>query len=367
MNVEASLYTPAGKPRARSYGIPFQGQPGRLNSICDVAGVAVGYCTLIAGSDVRTGVTAIVPRAHSPGSRVMAGCSVLNGNGEMSGMAWIQEAGEFEGPITLTNTHACGLARDATIKWMATHHRAAMGNWMLPVATETCDGRLNDLFGFHVREEHVFAALDAAVAGKAIEEGSVGGGTGMVCYGYKGGSGTASRVVHVGDKEYTVGVFLQSNFGKPLELLVAGVPVGQKLGQPNASPAEIGRGSVVAIVATDAPLLPHQLSRMARRAALGIGRSGSIAAHSSGDLFLAFSTANSGALASRTSSGAPETASFVPNSKLDPLFEAVIQAVDEAVLNSMYANEDMVGVGGACIRALPRDRVREIMSERSKL
>ena len=365
MNVEAWQQTPSGKPRARAFGVPFQGRPGPLNAITDVAGVRVGYSTLVAGDSVRTGVTAIIPRPADEMQRpVWAGMHVLNGNGEMSGMAWIGEVGGFAGPITLTNTHSCGLARDATIRWMSERYAAALGRWMLPVASETYDGLLNDINGFHVREEHVFAALDEAAGGR-VEEGSVGGGTGMVCFGYKGGSGTASRLVEFDGRSYTVGVFVQANFGLRRQLVVAGVPVGQMLVDEDASDdrMERERGSLVAIIATDAPLLPHQLSRLARRGGLGIGRCGSAAGHSSGDIFLALSTANGAALErGRTT---VQSTQFVPDWQLDPMFEAVIQATDEAVLNAIFGNRTMVGIGGRTVDGLPGARVRQML--RSKL
>ena len=348
--------TPAGKPRARSLGIPFDGEPGSFNAITDVDGVALGYATLIEGDDVRTGVTALLPRGFE-NQPVFAGCHSLNGNGELTGTIWVEEAGRCEGPITITNTHSCGTARDATIKWLI-RRDPSFARWALPIAGETYDGFLNDINGFHVRDEHVFAALDGAKVG-AIDEGSVGGGTGMICYGYKGGSGTASRVVDFADRRHVVGAFVQANFGRRDQLSIAGVPVGRLLNPTLATADE--RGSVIGIVATDAPLLPHQLKRLARRIGLGIGRSGAISGHGSGDIFLAFSTANLDAMSEEPSL---RTAEFVPNARLDPFFAAVIQATDEAVLNAMVANETMRGFRDHVVEALPRERVAALMQDR---
>ena len=348
--------TPAGKSRARGSGVPFDGKPGSYNAITDVAGVEVGYATLIEGSSVRTGVTAILPRGKQHiTTPVFAGCHSLNGNGELTGTIWVEEAGRCDGPITITNTHSCGTARDASIKWMLAQ-TGQLGQWALPVAGETFDGYLNDINGFHVKDEHVFAALDSASSGP-VEEGSVGGGTGMICYGYKGGSGTASRRVRFGDHEYTVGAFVQANFGRREQLTIAGVPVGRILNPTDESADE--RGSVIGVVATDAPLLPHQLKRLARRMGLGIGRSGAISGHGSGDIFLAFSTANA---AAHHDERRLAQAQFVPNSRLDRFFTAVIQSVDEAVLNAMFANETMTGFDGHVVEALPVAEVRDAMN-----
>ncbi|MBL8699616.1 MAG: P1 family peptidase [Alphaproteobacteria bacterium] len=350
------LTTPTGKRRARALGIPFQGRPGRWNAITDVPGVAVGYRTLIAGDGplvvgkgpVRTGVTAIHPRGRDgAGIPVFAGVHSLNGAGEMTGFVWIEEAGRTELPIVVTNTHSVGLARDALAKWMVANFGARMERWVLPVAAETYDGHLNDINGFHVGDADVFAALDDARGG-AIDEGSVGGGTGMICYEFKGGSGTASRVVELGGTSGHVGAFVQANFGRREQLAIAGLPVGRWLAA--GAPGLPDHGSVIAVVATDLPLLPHQLKRLARRAGLGIGRSGSIAAHGSGDIFIAFSTANSGYFAD----GADARAlSALPDGALNPVFESVIQAVDEAVLNALVANTTMVGRDGHVVEALP--------------
>ena len=363
------LTTPSGKPRARTLPIVFDGEPGPLNAITDLAGVEVGYRTLIRGQGplvvgqgpVRTGVTAIFPRGKAKANvGVFAGMFTQNGCGELTGSHWVAEVGRCEGPITLTNTHAVGTAHDASIKWM-TRRFAKNGHWSLPVAGETWDGWLNDINGFHVSEDDVFAALDAA-AGGPIDEGSVGGGTGMMTYGFKGGSGTSSRRLSVGDAGYTVGAFVQSNFGLREQLRIGGVPVGETLKDwaPDVR-GEVETGSIIILVGTDAPLLPHQLSRLARRATLGLGRSGAISGNGSGDIFLAFSTSNEAAQDEEPSLCAAE---FIPDRKLDPVFAATIQAVDEAILNSLVANETMVGVDGRVAHALPLAEVRKLL-ERS--
>ncbi len=362
------LTTPSGKPRARAIGIPFEGEPGPLNSITDVAGVEVGCRTLISGAGplvvgegpVRTGVTAILPRGRANADKgVFAAMFSLNGNGELTGSHWAREVGRCDGPITITNTHSCGTARDATIKWLV--RRFGMGDiqWALPVAGETYDGWLNDINGFHVTDEDVFAALDAARGG-SIEEGSVGGGTGMICYGFKGGSGTASRRVDFAGTAYVVGAFVQANFGLREQLTIAGVPVGRAL-KDWAPDARGGgeAGSVIAVLATDAPLLPHQLERLARRVSLGIGRAGATSGHGSGDIFLALSTANVEALDAGREALA--CATFIPDEALNPVFAATIQAIDEAVLNALVANETMVGVNDRVVHALPHDEVRRLM------
>jgi len=359
------LKTPSGKPRARALGIPFAGSPGELNSITDVAGVEVGYSTLISGhgarvvgrGPVRTGVTAILPRGRArAASSVLAGYFSLNGNGELTGCHWVEEAGRCDGPIGITNTHSCGTVRDATIKWLV-ERTGGIGQWALPVTGETFDGYLNDINGFHVRDEHVFAALDGARGG-AIEEGSVGGGTGMICYGFKGGSGTASRVVEFGGTAYRVGAFVQANFGRREQLTIAGVAVGAALKdwQPDPRPGEAG--SIIAIVGTDAPLLSHQLKRLARRIGLGVGRGGAISGHGSGDIFLAFSTANEHAL---DDGERLAHADFIPDPQLNPFFDAVIQAVDEAAIDSMVANDTMQGCDDHVVHALPHDAVRRLL------
>jgi len=347
-------HTPSGKIRARGAGIPFQGTPGENNSITDVRGVQVGYATLIEGDSIRTGVTAIFPRPTDQiSASVFSGYHSLNGNGELTGTIWMEEAGRCDGPITITNTHSCGIARDSSIKWMI-ENVDGLGPWALPVAGETYDGVLNDINGFHVREEHVFTALNNAHGGP-IEEGSVGGGTGMICYEFKGGSGTASRVVESAGISVNVGAFVQANFGRRDLLTIAGVPVGRLLGGGTGGD---DLGSIIGVIATDAPLLPHQLKRLARRVGLGLARSGAICGHSSGDIFMAFSTANETACHSEKKLA---SAQFIPDSQLDRIFEAVIQSTDEAILNALFANDTMEGFKGSHIEALPHDAVIEIM------
>jgi len=361
------LTTPSGRLRARAIGIAFAGEPGPLNAITDVAGVEVGYRTLIRGSGklevgvgpVRTGVTAILPRGRAGAVEgVFAAMFSLNGNGELTGSHWAREVGRCDGPITITNTHSCGLARDATIKWLVKRF-GGVAQWSLPVAGETFDGFLNDINGFHVRDADVFAALDDATGG-AIEEGSVGGGTGMICYGFKGGSGTASRRVAIAGGDYTLGAFVQANFGLREQLTIAGVAVGKALKdwRPDPRGGEES-GSVIAILATDAPLLPHQLERFARRISLGVGRGGAISGHGSGDIFLAFSTANRESLAADGAS--LSRVDFIPDPALNPFFAAAIESIDEAVINALVANQTMIGADDRVVHALPHDEVRRVM------
>ena len=361
--------TPSGKPRARALGLGFGGTPGPWNAITDVPGVEVGYVTLIEGTDVRTGVTAVHPRGKARSwDPVAAGFHSQNGNGEMTGVSWIEESGTFCGPIALTNTHAVGVAHAGIVAWTMRHDELAEA-WLLPVAAETWDGYLNDINGHHVNEDTVVEALDAA-AGGPIEEGSVGGGTGMNCYQFKGGSGSASRLVEHAGTTYTVGVFLQANFGARSELVLGGLPLGAALADDNPmaerSPAPPGAGSVIALVATDAPLFPHQCKALARRVTLGVARTGTSGSHFSGDLFLAFSTANAGSFTPELSTAAPGgdygSLSFVPWQHLDAFFEAVVQGVEESVANALVANEDMVGRQGHRTPALPRDRVAELVA-----
>ena len=356
------LATPAGKTRARALGIPFNGTPGKNNAITDVAGVEVGYCTLIAGEGklevgkgpVRTGVTAIIPRGRAnAGGAVWAGQTALNGNGELSGSWWVEEVGHCDGPITITNTHSCGVARDATIEWLY-QNTAKYGDgpsWGLPVAGETYDGWLNDINGFHVKKEHVFEAISGARSGP-LEEGSVGGGTGMMLYGHKGGSGTASRVIDYEGRTITLGAFVQANFGLRSQLTIAGIPMAQHL--PGSDPYNSDTGSIIAVVGTDAPLVSHQLKRLARRISLGVGRGGSISGHGSGDIFMAFTTANEKALASHDAIVPLE---IMPDHRMDPLFEAVIQAVDEAIMNVLAVSEPMTGIDGHHAEGLDRERL----------
>jgi D-aminopeptidase len=358
--------TPAGKPRARALGLPLRGTPGPANAITDVPGVEVGYATLVEGDDVRTGVTAILPRGRAgAGSRCAAGFHSLNGNGEMTGIAWIEESGTTSGPIAITNTHAVGVAHAGIVRWMIEHEPQAAEAWLLPVAAETWDGYLNDINGGHVTEEHVVGAIGGAAAGP-VEEGSIGGGTGMCCYQFKGGTGTSSRVVeHEGDA-YTIGVLVQANFGRRDELTICGVELGDALAADNPMhehrQAPPGAGSVIVIVATDAPLFPGQCKALARRVTLGLARTGTSGSHFSGDLFLALSTANADAFARDAAYGSLR---FVPWERLDPFFRAVVEATEEAVLNALVANEEMVGFRGRRVPALPRDRVVELTARRS--
>ena len=365
------LATPAGKPRARALGIPFKGMPGKNNAITDIPGVEVGYATLIEGDGdlvvgqgpVRTGVTAIIPRGREKATYpVWSGQFSLNGNGEMTGSWWIDEAGHCDGPLTITNTHSCGVARDATIEWL--HHNAdSYGDgpsWGLPVAGETYDGFLNDINGFHIKREHVFAAIEDATSGP-IEEGSVGGGTGMMLYGVKGGSGTASRTVDHDGTDYTVGAFVQANFGLRKDLMIAGLPMIDHLPGPDPYDADVG--SIIAIIGTDAPLLSHQCKRLARRISLGVGRGGSYSGHGSGDIFLAFTTAGSDTL---MAGGSYLELSCIPDHKLDPFFEAVVQAVDEAIMNVLAVSQPMTGINGNQADALDRDRLIDVLKAHNR-
>jgi L-aminopeptidase/D-esterase-like protein len=368
--------------RARELGLVSGGRPGEHNAITDVPGVEVGCTTLIEDrgqTRIRTGVTAILPRGRTDAAApVAAGVHSLNGNGEMTGSVWIAESGSMSTPVLITNTHSVGAAHEGAIRWMLDHVPGAGDQWILPVVAETWDGMLNDINGLHVRPEHAVAALDAARPGR-VAEGAVGGGTGMMCYEFKGGSGTASRRVPLGDAEYTVGVFLQANFGSMDELVVRGVHVGpaikaelaaaapaaERLAPAAERPAPPGAGSVIVVVATDAPLLPGQCTAMARRVSLGLARTGTAGSHFSGDIFLAFSTANSGALASRFSleSDAPvvlDELRTIPWGRMDALYTAVVEATEEAVLNVLVAAETMVG-HRVTAPGLPVDRVRELI------
>lgn len=376
------------KPRARELGLPFEGTPGKHNAITDVAGVEVGQTTLISGSGrlvvgkgpVRTGVTAVLPRGKKSFDPVFAAWFPMNGNGEMTGTTWIRESGFLEGPILITNTHSVGVVRDATIDWEIKNGRKFLFTY--PIVAETYDGVLNDINGFHVKPQHVFAALDGAQGGR-VAEGNVGGGTGMLCNGFKGGIGTSSRVLTSEFGGYTVGVLVQCNYGGRRGLRIAGVPVGQEFPKPmvcaagkEAPSQEFLRdmprceqtgafierphpelGSIIIVVATDAPLLPHQLDRLVKRAALGLGREGSIASNFSGDIFVAFSTANAGAAAEKGT----VALTMLPNDRLDPLFAATVQATEEAVTNAMLAAETMTGADDVRAYAIPHEQLREIM------
>ena len=374
------LATPTGKPRARAVGLKFRGSPGRHNAITDVPGVEVGYQTLIEGDSVRTGVTAIHPRGkHNPGDPLAAGYFSLNGNGEMTGVTWIEESGTMQGPVVITNTYAVGIAHAGIIAWMNQSHPELTDVWLLPVAAETWDGYLNDIHGHHVNEEHVIAALGAATSDQP-DEGSVGGGTGMNCYQFKGGNGTASRLVEYAGTTYTVGVFLQANFGRRDELTLNGIYLGEEFsdynpmgGKPGGTPQQPppGAGSVIAVVATDAPLFPTQCKAMARRVSLGLARTGTSGSHFSGDIFLALSTANPGGF----SNGDPmngdaegfDSLTFVPWGKINPFYEAVVQATEESVANALIANDDMTGRDGHRSPALPRHRLAEILDATRRL
>lgn len=354
------------KSRARALGIPLEGTPGTYNAITDVAGVEVGYTTRIEGDAIRTGVTVIHPRGRSNHDPVFAGWFPLNGNGELTGAAWIEEGGFLEGPIGLTNSHSVGVVRDTIIDWQI-QHDAIFQRWSLPVVAETADGWLNDMNGFHIQPEHVFHALDSARGGP-LAEGSVGGGTGMLGYEFKAGTGTASQKLPAKFGGYTLGALAQVNFGRRYQLTVAGVPVGQHI--PEGAPFSKGQhplqemGSLIVIFATDAPLLPYQLKRIARRGALGMARTGGLAGNGSGDLFLAFSTANPGA--ARPQGGVAQIQALA-NDWIDPLFNAAAYAAEEAILNAMLAAETMTGRDGLTVPALPHDRLVEVMQKYNRL
>jgi D-aminopeptidase len=362
------LSTPSGKRRARALGIPLSGTPGKWNSITDVPGVEVGYVTRIEGDSVRTGVSAIHPRGRSgPGDPCAAGTFSFNGNGEMTGVSWIAESGTMSGPVCITNTHAVGVAHAGIVAWVHEHHPDLTDVWLLPVAAETFDGYLNDINGHHVDEAHVITALATAESGP-IEEGSVGGGTGMNCYAFKGGNGTASRLVEHRGVTHTVGVFVQANFGRRNELTIAGRHIGPDLSADDPVGIHFaGEGSIIAVVVTDAPLLPDQCRALARRVTIGIGRTGTHGSHSSGDIFLAVSTANPDGFAdAKHADGSRDpycSIDFVPWGAINPFFDAVVQATEEAVLNALVANEVMVGRNGHRSPALPHDFVRELFAQ----
>ena len=356
-------------PRARDLGIPFEGTPGPLNSITDVKGVEVGYQTLIRGEGklqigvgpVRTGVTAIFPRGKSAVDPVFAGWFTENGNGEMTGTTWVEESGFLYGPVMITNTHSVGVVRDTVIDWELKHGTPIPLEdwWSLPVVAETWDGELNDINGFHVKPEDAVAAMQDAHSGP-IAEGNVGGGTGMICFEFKGGTGTSSRKLPDTFGGYTVGVLVQCNFGARHLLRIAGAPVGYEIPLDTHRPDV---GSIIVVVATDAPLLPHQLKRIARRVTLGLGRLGSISGNGSGDIFIAFSTANANAgLAPRSAN-----VQMLANDQMDSLFEATVQATEEAVVNAMIAAKTMTGINGHTVEALPHDRLREVLKKYNRL
>jgi len=356
--------------RARDLGVPFVGTPGNLNAITDVTGVEVGHTTLISGEGelkigegpVRTGVTAILPRGKTY-SKVFSGWYSLNGNGEMTGTTWVEESGMLGGPVMITNTHSVGIVRDAVVEWLVTEPISGGIAWALPVVAETYDGFLNDINGFHVTKEHTFEALNGATTG-AVEEGGVGGGTGMICYDFKCGIGTSSRVTTGQGDEYTVGVLVQANFGCRSTLTIAGVPVGQEITDLGRHRPDLERdGSIIVVVATDAPLMPHQLKRLARRVPLGIGRTGGLATNGSGDIFIAFSTANDGA----GTTGSVEEVEMLPNYMMDSLIQATVQATEESIVNALVAGETMVGINGNTVYGLPHDRLKDVLRKYNRL
>jgi D-aminopeptidase len=361
------------KPRARAIGIPLEGTPGLLNAITDVPGVEVGHRTLIAGTSVRTGVTAVWPRGKASNDPVFGGFFSQNGNGDMTGTHWLEESGFLDGPVLITNTHSVGVVRDAYLAWLVKNKRKpgtkvfAGGFYTYPIVAETYDGYLNDINGFHVKPEDVAAALESAAPGP-VPEGNVGGGAGMVCYGFKGGIGSSSRKLTDAQGGYTVGAMVQCNCGSRSQLRIGGLPVGQEMAAnpPTASlthPYREDTGSIIIVVATDAPLLPHQTKRMARRATLGLARTGSTSGNGSGDIFIAFSTGNPRA------AGSTETTNvaMLPNDRLNPVFEAAVQATEEAIINAMAGAETMTGVDGHTVTALPHDRLREVLKKYNRL
>jgi len=358
------------KARARDLGVPFDGQPGPLNAITDIKGVEVGHTTLISGSGklkigegpVRTGVTAILPRGKESKDAVFGGWFTLNGNGEMTGTTWVEDSGFVDGPIMITNTHSVGAVRDAVIAWKVKRGQPDTEGywWSLPVVAETWDGYLNDINGFHVKPEHVFHALDTAHGGP-VEEGSVGSGTGMICNEFKGGIGSASRVLDAKQGGYSVGVLVQCNYGEREQLRIAGVPVGREI--PDHPVWKNDTGSIIIVVATDAPLIPTQLKRIARRASLGLGRNGSYSGDGSGDIFVAFSTANAGAANPK----GIHNLKMLPNDRMNPIFLATVQATEEAVINAMVAAETMTGINDHTVIALPHDKLREVLKKYNRL
>ena len=371
-----SFHVYAQTPRARDIGIPFDGTPGKFNAITDVKGVEVGFSTIISGQGknvrgkgpVRTGVTAILPRGRN-NNPVYANWYTLNGNGEMTGTTWITESGFLEGPVMITNTNSVGVVRDAVLKWYVKKGWYKEDFWYTyPVVAETYDGFLNDIYGFHVKEANAYEALDSAKSG-FVKEGNVGGGTGMMCLGFKGGTGTSSRIVKIKDSTYTVGVLVQSNFGAKRNLTIAGVLVGRELkdtlnyelkAPPSYNP---GDGSIIVVLATDAPLLPHQLKRMAARVAIGVGKAGGRGENGSGDIFISFSTANSTAFQREKFS----KADLLPNDLINPLFDATVQAVEEAIINAMVAAETMEGVNGNKAYALPHQAVIDVLKKYNRI
>ena len=381
----------AQQPRARDLGVPFDGSPGPLNAITDVPGIEVGHTTLIRGSGrtvvgqgpVRTGVTAVWPRGKTTPDPVFAAWFSLNGDGEMTGTTWVEDSGLLEGPVMITNTLSVGIVHHAVVRWGVRH-----SPWLasLPVVAETWDGTLNDIRGQHVTEEDAIAAMDTALGGP-VTEGNVGGGTGMICHRFKGGIGTASRRVEIGDQRYMLGALVQCNYGSRNQLRIAGVRVGQEIddlmpSRPNQGEDRAARGdrpadtdpktvladedtgSIIVIIATDAPLMPHQLKRVARRISLGLARNGSTSGNGSGDIFMAFSTANR---AAATEGSQTVALDMLPNQRLNPLFEATVEATEEAVVNALVAAETMVGADDVTVHALPHDRLRETLRKYGRL
>jgi len=361
------------KPRARDLGVPLEGATGPLNAIVDVPGVEVGHRTLIEGASVRTGVTAVWPRGKHSNDPVFGGFFSQNGNGDMTGTHWLEESGFLDGPVLITNTHSVGVVRDAYLAWLVKNKRTPGTNvfdggfYTYPIVAETYDGFLNDINGFHVKPEHVAEALEAASAGP-VAEGNVGGGAGMVCYGFKGGIGTSSRKLPAAQGGYTVGVLVQCNCGSRRQLRIGGLPVGEEIdaARPLAGlqhPYREDTGSIIIVVATDAPLLPHQTKRLARRATMGLARTGSTSGNGSGDIFIAFSTANPHAAGAK----AATQVAMLPNDNLNGVFEAAVQATEEAIVNAMVGAETMTGYQGHKVTALPHDKLQEVLKKYGRL
>ena len=362
------LSAPATAQRARELGVPFDGTPGPLNAITDIAGIEVGHTTLIEGDAVRTGVTVIWPRGKQSDDPTFGGWFALNGNGEMTGTTWLEESGFLDSPIFITNTHSVGTVRDSYIRWQADGHRrpgtnsVGDGFWSLPVVAETYDGFLNDTNGQHVKPQNVFDAIENARSGP-VSEGNVGGGTGMICFGFKGGIGTSSRVAG----KYRVAALVQCNCGSKRQLTIAGVPVGRELDRTTVASvpkALEDRGSIIIVIATDAPLLPNQTKRLARRASMGLARLGSTSGNGSGDIFIAFSTANPN---TAKPSGDLASVSMLPNDQMGPIFDATVQATEEAIVNAMVGARDMTGVSGHIVTALPHDGLRRTLEKYNRL
>lgn len=372
--IVVSVFGQTKKPRARDLKIPFEGTPGKFNAITDVPGVEVGHKTLIRGAGklevgkgpVRTGVTAIFPSGKASLERVFASWFTLNGNGEMTGTTWLEESGCLGSPILITNTHSVGTVRDAVIQWHVAKKITDdySGDYSLPVVAETWDGFLNDINGFHVKPQDAFDAMESATTGP-VTEGNVGGGTGMIAHSFKGGIGTSSRLVETKIGNYTVGVLVQANYGSRDQLTIAGVPVGKEIKdmRPSEGKPDEDQGSIIVVAATDAPFLPHQLHRLVKRVSLGIGAMGGRGGNSSGDIFIAFSTANPEA-------GVMDNLAnlkMFPNELINPFFEAVAQATEESIVNAMIAAETMEGVNGNKVYAIPHNRLIEVLKKYNRL